>query len=139
MTNEQTIAAIERNGGTITSRFYDVMSLHAKVDPLKFFKRGIPIPRCKFPPQDWMEYYLNPESRGYLADPDDIRQARLELAQKYGYDLPDVTQDEKAEMLMTRKDPRQIFLGLKPGWVVNLKDREILKPTDPELIKHYES
>lgn len=26
------------------------------------------------------------------------------------------------------KDPRQIFFGLEPGWVVNLPDQSIIKP-----------
>lgn len=28
------------------------------------------------------------------------------------------------------KDPRQIFFGLQPGWVVNLPDETIIKPVD---------
>nr|CAG4643432.1 EOG090X0BG9 [Ilyocryptus agilis] len=37
---EQVIAAIERNGGVITTAFYDVQSLFAISDPMKFFARG---------------------------------------------------------------------------------------------------
>lgn len=37
---EQVIAAIERNGGVITTGFYDINSLWALRDPLKFFKKG---------------------------------------------------------------------------------------------------
>lgn len=33
-------------------------------------------------------------------------------------------------MLTERKDPRQIFYGLNPGWVVSLKDRIILTPKE---------
>lgn len=137
--SEQTIAAVERNGGVITTRFYDLLALHAVVDPLKFFKRGIAIPRCKLPPQKDIEYYSSADNRGYLADPELLRQARIELAQKYGYILPDLSEDELYKMLSVKKDPRQVFLGLRPGWVVNIKDRKILKPTDPDLIKYYES
>lgn len=42
-------------------------------------------------------------------------------------------------MLTTRKDPRQVFLGLEPGWLVNLKDKTILKPTDEVLQAYYKS
>lgn len=42
-------------------------------------------------------------------------------------------------MLLEHKDPRQIFYGLQPGWVVNLEDKVILKPKDPELREHYAS
>jgi len=37
---EQVIAAVERNGGVITTAFYDMNSLWALRDPLKFFKKG---------------------------------------------------------------------------------------------------
>lgn len=38
--SEQVIAAIERNGGVITTAFYDPASLLALRDPMKFFARG---------------------------------------------------------------------------------------------------
>lgn len=37
---ETVIAAVERNGGTITTAYYDIKSVIALVDPLKFFKEG---------------------------------------------------------------------------------------------------
>lgn len=52
------------------------------------------------------------------------------LAQKYGYVLPKIEADPKYEMLTQTKDPRQIFFGLNPGWVVSLKDKAIIKPRD---------
>ena len=39
--SEQTIAAIERNGGTITTAYFDIKSVIALSDPLNFFKKGI--------------------------------------------------------------------------------------------------
>lgn len=89
------------------------------------------------PPPDAIEYYSDPAKRGYLADPEKISEERLVLAQKYGYSLPKIEEDPDYEMLITRKDPRQIFYGLSPGWVVNLKDKVILKPKDEELLKYY--
>jgi len=56
------------------------------------------------------------------------------LAQKYGYELPDLSNQP---IMKVRKDPLQVFFGLEPGWVVNLRDKEILKPTDPELVEFY--
>lgn len=42
-------------------------------------------------------------------------------------------------MLTTRKDPRQVFFGLEPGWLVNLKDKKIFRPTDETLENYYKS
>lgn len=50
------------------------------------------------------------------------------LAQKYGYTLPKIEDDPDYGMLMETKDPRQIFFGLQPGWVVNVPDSTIIKP-----------
>lgn len=38
--SEQVIAAVERNGGTIRNAYYDIFSVEALVNPLKFFERG---------------------------------------------------------------------------------------------------
>ncbi|KAH0617712.1 hypothetical protein JD844_016211 [Phrynosoma platyrhinos] len=108
MASELAIAAVEKNGGVITTAFYDPVSLDA-------------------------------QNRGYLADPLKVQEARLELAQKYGYVLPDITKDKLFQMLSRRKDPRQIFFGLAPGWVVNMTEKKILKPTDENLLKYYSS
>lgn len=88
------------------------------------------------PPEDAIEYYTDPKMRGYLADPQSVAQERVLLAQKYGYELPDL---ENEPIMKIRKDPRQVFFGLEPGWVVNLRDKEILKPTDEELIEYYKN
>ena len=108
-------------------------------DPEAFFKKGIAIPRNKLPPQDAVDYYTDPTKRGYLADPEKVNESRVVLAQKYGYVLPDVEKDPMCEMLMARKDPRQIWFGLEPGWVVNLKDKTVLKPTNPMMQEYYRS
>jgi large subunit ribosomal protein L15 len=136
---EQVIAAIERNGGMITTAYFDKLSVTALSDPQKFFLKGIPIPKRFLPPPDCLEYYTDPKNRGYLADPEKVAEERFLLAQKYGYQLPDVSKDPMAKMLTLRKDPRQVFYGLEPGWVVNLKDREILKPSNELLQKYYQS
>ncbi|KAG5672740.1 hypothetical protein PVAND_002841 [Polypedilum vanderplanki] len=126
--SELVIAAIEKNGGVIRTAYYDQKALHALRDPKKFFERGLPIPRRMIPPQDAVEYYSNPKNRGYLADPEAISHERLVLAQKYGYKLPKIEDDPQYNMLIETKDPRQIFYGLEPGIVVNLKDKCIIKP-----------
>ncbi|KAL0894857.1 hypothetical protein ABMA27_013372 [Loxostege sticticalis] len=135
--SEQVIAAIERNGGVITTAYYDPHSLYLLKNPKKFFESGQAIPRRMIPPPDAIEYYTNPENRGYLADPDKVSEERLKLAQKYGYQLPNIESDPEYSMFCERKDPRQIFFGLEPGWVVNLKDKFILKPKDEELLQYY--
>ncbi|MCL4134922.1 UNVERIFIED_CONTAM: hypothetical protein GTU68_032902 [Idotea baltica] len=136
---EPQIAAIERSGSTVTTAYYDPFSLDVAKDPQRFFTRGTPIPRRMLPPQNLIEYYSDPKNRGYLADPDAIAEERFILSQKYGYKLPDLKASPKYEMLLQRKDPRQIFHGLQPGWVVNLVDKTILKPKDEELIEYYAS
>lgn len=91
------------------------------------------------PPPDAIEYYADPTKRGYLADPEKVSEERLVLAQKYGYQLPKIENDSNYAMLTERKDPRQIFYGLNPGWIVNLKDKVILKPEEEELVAYYNS
>lgn len=137
--SEQVIAAIERCGGVITTAYYDPHSLFLLKNPKKFFESGQAIPRRMIPPPDVIEYYTSAETRGYLADPEKVSQERLKLAQKYGYKLPVLENEPKYNMLCERKDPRQIFYGLEPGWVVNLKDECILKPKDEELLRFYAS
>jgi hypothetical protein len=54
------------------------------------FLTGKPIPRRLHPTQDAVEFYTNPETRGYLADPAKVAEHRFELAQKYGYKVQDI-------------------------------------------------
>lgn len=135
--SEQVIAAIEKNGGVITTAYYDPHSLFILKNPQRFFETGQAIPRRMIPPPDAIEFYTSAATRGYLADPEKISQERLKLSQKYGYTLPNLESDPQYEMLTDRKDPRQIFFGLQPGWVINLKDECILKPKDEELLQFY--
>ncbi|XP_053983741.1 39S ribosomal protein L15, mitochondrial [Hylaeus volcanicus] len=135
--SEPVIAAIERNGGTICTAYYDPHSLYVLHDVKKFFNRGTAIPRRMLPPTDCLEYYSSAASRGYLANPELISQERLVLSQKYGYVLPKIEDDPDYEMLTQRKDPRQIFYGLEPGWVISLKDEAILKPKAEYLKEYY--
>lgn len=55
------------------------------------------------------------------------------MAQKYGYELPKIEDDSQYGMFSEVKDPRQIFYGLEPGWVVNLADQTIIKPITDSL------
>ncbi|VDQ11998.1 unnamed protein product [Trichobilharzia regenti] len=48
--SEEVIAAVERVGGVICTRFYDLYSVWVKSDPQRFFMKGIPIPKAKLPP-----------------------------------------------------------------------------------------
>ncbi|XP_048385343.1 large ribosomal subunit protein uL15m [Stegostoma tigrinum] len=137
--SELAIAAVEKNGGIITTGFYDPRSLDVLCKPVPFFLRGQPIPKRMLPPEELVPYYTDAQNRGYLADPAKIQEARIALAKKYGCTLPDITKDEMYSMLIMRKDPRQIFFGLAPGWVVNLPEKRILKPTDEDLCSYYSS
>ncbi|KAF6212778.1 hypothetical protein GE061_010487 [Apolygus lucorum] len=138
--SEGTIAAVERCGGVITTAFYDIDSLWVLKNPEKFFKKGEPLPRRSMPSQDVILYYTSAENRGYLADPAEVAYQRVALAQKFGYDLPQLSQDDPMyNTLVERKDPRQILYGLNPGWIVNLVEKEILKPKDQYLQEYYSS
>jgi len=127
--SEQTIAAVERAGGKITCAYYDIHSVVALSNPIKFFRKGAPIPRRLSPPAKLLEFYTGAENRGYLADPAEVAKARLTLAQKYGYTLTSEQLEDTGEV----KDPRQVFFGLEPGWIVSLADQCIYKPDDTEL------
>ena len=83
-----------------------------------------------------MKYYIDAKNRGYLAHPEKIAEERLILAQKYGYELPKKFNEE---YLLEEKDPRQVFYGLHPGWLVNLADKEIYKPTEQEQLEYYKT
>jgi len=133
---EQSIAAVERAGGKITCAYYDLHSAVAISDPVKFFKSGAPIPRRLTPPGNMLEFYSGAKNRGYLADPAEVARERMLLAEKYGYSL---TEEQREDTGHHSKDPRQIFYGLQPGWVVNVPDRCIYKPLDESLQNVYES
>uniref|UniRef100_A0A9L0JFG1 Large ribosomal subunit protein uL15m n=1 Tax=Equus asinus TaxID=9793 RepID=A0A9L0JFG1_EQUAS len=139
LASELAIAAIEESGGVVTTAFCDPRSLEILCKPVPFFLRGQPIPKRMLPPEALVPYYTDAKNRGDLADPAKFPEGRLELAQKYGYILPDVTKDELFKVLTTRKDPRQIFFGLAPGRVVNMADKKILKPTEENVLKYYSS
>lgn len=129
-----TLCILDYKSKNIFSSFKGIL-----IKPVPFFMRGQPIPKRMLPGEDMVPYYTDAENRGYLADPEKIQQARLALAQKYGYILPDISKDELYRMLSMRKDVRQIFFGLAPGWVVNMPEKKILKPTDEKLLKYYSS
>lgn len=134
--SEQSIAAVEKNGGVITTSYFDIMSVTALTNPEKWFKDGKPIPRRLHPPADCIRFYSSAENRGYLADPRLIAEDRLKLAQKYGYESREIAEDYLKEI----KDPKQTFFGLEPGWIIDLKDKVIFKPTkDSDLYKFYTS
>ncbi|CEF65526.1 39S ribosomal protein L15, mitochondrial [Strongyloides ratti] len=130
--SEYTIAMIEKNGGTIRTAYYDLNSLECAVDPKKWFLSGKPIPPRKAPPQSLMLYYTNPRNRGYLADPKEVEKDRIELAKKYGYELPDST--GKANEI---KKPTEVFMGIESGSIVSLTDKKVFIPKDPILKKYY--
>ena len=71
-----------------------------------------------------------------MADPRLIAEDRVKLAQKYGYESTVIAEDYLKEC----KDPKQTFYGLEPGWIIDLKDKVIFKPTkDSDVYKFYTS
>ncbi|XP_059089309.1 large ribosomal subunit protein uL15m-like isoform X2 [Tigriopus californicus] len=137
--SQEAIAAVERNGGSLVTAYFDIFSVKALADPIAFFKTGQPIPRRLTPPADAVGYYMNPANRGYLADPTKVAEERVLLAQKFGYSVPPLDDPVSQEAQELIKDPRQVFYGLQPGWIVSLADKRIYKPLDEELVKHYNS
>lgn len=133
--SEQAIAAVERNGGVITTAYYDILSVKALSNPQEWFKNGNPVPRRLTPPQDCVGFYTAAENRGYLADPTAVAVQRQLLGQKYGYEVPEINED----FLKEAKDPKQVFQGLEAGWLVDLKDKVIYKPTEENLKAYYKS
>ncbi|KAB0361968.1 hypothetical protein FD754_006124 [Muntiacus muntjak] len=129
LASELAIAAIERNGGVPGNS----LQTHPILSPWATHSQA------DAPPEALVPYYTDARNRGYLADPAGFPEARLELAKKYGCILPDTAKDQLFKMLSTRKDPRQIFFGLAPGWVVNMADKKILKPTQEKLLEYYRS
>ena len=146
-----TIGAIERAGGKIRTAYYDLESLRAAVDPLKWFKDGNPIPGRKMPPHSLLGYYANANNRGYfylsllsfllfafryLAEDSDITKSEHRLAEILEYERnvdPQLSEVWRKES----KKPNEIFLGLKPGSLVSLADRKVFEPTHPAIIEHY--
>nr|KAF6326504.1 mitochondrial ribosomal protein L15 [Pipistrellus kuhlii] len=82
LASELAIATIEKNGGVVTTAFYDPRSLEILCKPVPFFLRGQPIPKRMLPPEALVPYYTDAKNRGYLADPAKFPEARLELAKK---------------------------------------------------------
>jgi len=131
------IASVEKQGGVLQTAYYDKISFQHLVDPISVFMKGKPIKKRHLPPLDLFEYYTDPKKRGYLSDPEETQKQRHQFAATYGYTLPDISQSENYEMLLERKDPRQIYFGLQPGSLVNLFDRCVIKPNEEYLAEHY--
>ncbi|XP_069932712.1 uncharacterized protein [Oryctolagus cuniculus] len=100
MASELAIAAIEKNGGVVTTAFYDPRSLEIPCIPVPFFLCGQPIPKQMLTRTALVPYYTDAKNHGYPADRAKFPEARLELTRKYGYVLPDIIKDELFKMLV---------------------------------------
>ncbi|VDP03147.1 unnamed protein product [Heligmosomoides polygyrus] len=129
--SQSAISAIERVGGRIRVSYYDPDSLQAAVDPRTWFRSGVPVPARKAPPPSLLEYYTNASNRGYLAESDELVDARRRLALVMGYELP------KDETRLGEKAPTQVFHGIPPGAVVSLADKKVFLPTNPIVRDYY--
>lgn len=128
---EPVIAAVERNGGTVQTKFYDMASVVYASDVEYYFRRARPIPRVKMPSHDMLAYYRNAQNRGYLAPAGELDFARFETSQKYGY--CNVEQPFRTKV----KPKHNLFQDLQPGWIVDLEGRCIMKPRDEEYLDYY--
>lgn len=62
------IDAIEQQGGSVTTAYYNRLGLRVLLKPEKFEER--PLPRRALPKRKTMAYYLDPDNRGYLLSPE---------------------------------------------------------------------
>lgn len=84
-----------------------------------WFRAGRPIPRRKYPPHSLMEYYTDPNHRGYLSDAKAMQESRIRLAEIIGYSLEN---SDNSNQELEFKRPEQVFLGLEPGEFVTIFD-----------------
>lgn len=125
MADKDAIAAVERAGGRFTAAFFDRRAIEAAVNPVDYFLRGEPVRKRLLPPDYLLPFYVSPETRGYLADVDLVQDARISLAQEYGFEPRDFS---SCHVMNKTKDPRQIWFGVEPGSLVNLQDRTVHRP-----------
>lgn len=66
-----------------------------------------------------MEYYTDPNHRGYLSDAKAMQESRIRLAEIIGYSLEN---SDNSNQELEFKRPEQVFLGLEPGEFVTIFD-----------------
>jgi len=129
MGDELAIAAVEKAGGRFTASYYDRSSIKAAVNPVDYFLKGEPVRKRQLPPAHLMRFYSSPAVRGYLSDRDLISIYRTRTAQKYNYNLS----SHLSEAMKIEKDPREIWVGVSPGSLVNLHDCAVHIRSDEEI------
>ncbi|CCK72589.1 mitochondrial 54S ribosomal protein uL15m KNAG_0K02260 [Huiozyma naganishii CBS 8797] len=80
------IAAIERAGGSFVARYFSPMCLKAHLSPGWFIKRTgrVPLPARPIK-RKYIDYYSNPDKRGYLIVENDPYYQRLQEAKRTGF------------------------------------------------------
>ena len=73
------IKAIESVGGSVTTAYYNPVSLRAHLCPEKYEDNLLNVPRRALPKKKMIKYYLNPENRGYLLTPDGQKRLKVLL------------------------------------------------------------
>jgi len=129
MGDELAIAAVEKAGGRFTASYYDRGSIKAAINPVDYFLNGEPVRKRQLPPAHLIRFYSSPAVRGYLSDRDLISIHRAKTAQKYKYDLS----SSLSKAMSIEKDPRQIWVGIEPGSLVNLHDKTVYMRSDEEI------
>ncbi|GMR47496.1 hypothetical protein PMAYCL1PPCAC_17691 [Pristionchus mayeri] len=124
-TDQETIGAIEREGGTIRVSYYDAISLKCVANPVGWMNSGEPIPSRRTPPLSLFDSFTDPVKRGYLAPQEEIEKERRKLALLLGYEY-------KEEKKVGEKRINQVFEGIPAGSIVNLKEKKVFTPTDSE-------
>eukprot|EP00128_Syssomonas_multiformis_P017718 Colp12_sorted_trinity150504_noHs@29729 len=75
--SERAIEVVERLGGKVTCRYYNNNTLRAHLKPEKY--DVLPRNIVDLRKHKLYEYYHNPEKRGYLADPQKVKEIRATL------------------------------------------------------------
>ncbi|KAF8365703.1 mrpl-15 [Pristionchus pacificus] len=130
-TDEESIGAIEKGGGTIRVAYYDAISLKCAVDPIGWMKSGDPIPSRKMPPLSLFQSFSDPSKRGYLATGVEIEKERKKLASLMGYEYA-------GEQRIDNKGITQVFEGVPAGSIVNINSKKIFTPTHQRIKDYYE-
>jgi large subunit ribosomal protein L15 len=64
--SEAVIAAIEKAGGIVRTKYYDQQCVQAMIDPVAHFELGKPVPKNGTPPLQYLEYYTLAKNRGTI-------------------------------------------------------------------------
>ncbi|GMT28566.1 hypothetical protein PFISCL1PPCAC_19863, partial [Pristionchus fissidentatus] len=130
--DQETISAVEREGGSIRIAHYDAISLKCMCDPVRWMSSGEAVPLRRMPPLSLFDTFSDATKRGYLAPLEEIEKERRKLALVMGYEyIP--------EKRIGTKEISQVFEGISAGTIINVKNKKMLIPNDSKIKTYYTS